>query len=468
MKKLYIIAFVLSFTNALYAQKLDRSKLPVAGPAPKIDYKDPSIFKLPNGITVLVVENHKLPKISATYSIDGGPKIEGEKAGVLRILGSMLNEGTESKSKLQFDEAVDQTGGQLNLNASGGSVSALTRYFDSTFMLMAEALRHPLFPESSFQKIKSQVITNLRSNAKNASDISGKVVSGLSYGTQHPLGEFATEQTINSLTVQDIKKAYLASITPSRGYLTFIGDISAAQAKSLAEKAFADWTGISLTLPKIDSVVGPGSTEINFVDVPNAVQSEITVTNLIELPLSSPDYYAVLLANQILGGGADAKLFRNLREKHGFTYGSYAKVGTGRFQSLFTATAAVRSQKVDSAIVEIISEINVMRNEKVTNEILQNAKNLYNGSFALGLESPGRTASLALSIMLNQLPKDFYKTYLQKINAVTIDDIQRVSRKYFLPEHSRIIIVGNAAAFSESIKRLGYPIKQFNTLAQPI
>lgn len=468
MKKIFIFAVAALFVQTATAQKLDRSKKPTPGPAPVITFADPVTYKLPNGITVLVVENHKLPKVSATLSIDAGPITEGTKAGMIQLLGGMLNEGTTAKTKVQFDEAVDQLGADVGVSASGGSASALTRYFDNAFMLMAEALRHPSFPAASFEKLKSQTITGIKSNERSAKAISSRVVNALAYGANHPNGEFQTIESTNGITMDDIKTAYKKYVTPSRAYLTFVGDIKPAQAKALAIKAFGDWKGTTLTIPTLAKVSNPAKTEINVVDVPSAVQSEITVTNLVDLPLSSPDYHAVLLANQILGGGADSKLFRNLREKHGFTYGAYSSTGAGRWQSKFSASAAVRNEKVDSAVVEMLREINSMRTEKVSAQELQDTKNLYNGSFALGLENPARMASFASSILINNLPKDFYRTYLQKINAVTADDILRVSKKYFNYEDTRVVIVGKEETFVPALKKLGYSVKAFDPYAKPV
>jgi len=468
MKKLFFIAAVALCTQSISAQTIDRTHQPKPGPAPVITIGDPVIYKLANGITVLVVENHKLPKVSASYSIDAGPITEGSKAGVLSLMGSMLNEGTTTKTKAQFDEAVDQLGADVGASARGGSASALTRYFPQAFALMAEAIRKPSFPESSFEKLKSQTLTSLKSNEKSAKAISSRVVNALTYGINHPSGEFTTEASINSITLNDVKAIYQKYITPSRGYLTFVGDIKPADAKALAEKAFGDWKGTALTLPTLAKVNNPAKTEVDIVNVSNAVQSEITVVNLIDLPMSNPDYFAVLLANQILGGGSDGRLFLNLREKHGFTYGAYSSAGAGRFQSTFSATAAVRNEKVDSAVVEFLSEINKIRTEKVTAEELQNAKNLYNGSFALGLENPARTASFASSILINGLPKDFYRTYLQKINAVTTDDILRVTKKYFNHDNTRVVVVGNTNAFAAGLKKSGFNVLPFDNYASPV
>lgn len=468
MKKLFIIAAVSLLAQGISAQTIDRSHKPKPGPAPVITVGDPVIYKLANGITVLVVENHKLPKVSASYSIDAGPVTEGAKAGVVSLMGSMLNEGTTTKTKAQFDEAVDQLGADVSAGAYGGSASALTRYFPQAFALMAESIRKPAFPAESFEKLKSQTITGLKSNEKSAKAISARVVNALAYGKNHPYGEFETEASITGITLDDVKTAYKKYITPSRGYLTFVGDIKPEAAKALAEKAFGDWKGTALTLPVLTKVANPAKTEVDIINVSNAVQSEITVVNLIDLPMNSPDYFPILLANQILGGGSESRLFDNLREKHGFTYGAYSSTGSGRFQSKFSASAAVRNEKVDSAVVEFLREINTIRTTKVTADELQNAKNLFNGSFALGLENPARTAGFASNILINNLPKDFYRTYLQKINAVTTDDILRVTKKYFNHDNTRIVIVGKTDAFAAGLTKAGFKTQVYDNYANAV
>ena len=469
MKKNLILAFGFLCCMAAMAQtKIDRSKRPKSGPAPVIAIGDPTIYKLPNGITILVVENHKLPKVSALYSIDAGPVTEGSKVGLMSIMGQMLGEGTSDKSKATFDEAVDQMGADVSLFSAGGSVSALTRYFDNAFALMAEAIRKPAFPQESFDKIKSQVLTGLKAQEKSAKAISENVVGALSYGLDHPFGEFETETTINAITLDDIKKAYAKYLTPSRGYLTFVGDIKPEQAKALAEKAFGDWKGAALVLPQLKTVTNPVKTEIDLVDVPNAVQSEITVTNLVNLPMNNPDYFPVLIANQILGGGGDARLYKNLREKHGFTYGCYSSISAGRFQTTFSAQTSVRNEKTDSSIVEILKEINRIRTQKITAEELKNTKALYNGIFALRLEDPARTAAFASNILINSLPKDFYRTYLQKVNAVTIEEVQRVAQKYFSYNNARIVVVGKAETIEPGLANLGYGLKKYDRYAKAV
>ncbi|MBC7868119.1 MAG: insulinase family protein, partial [Gloeobacteraceae cyanobacterium ES-bin-316] len=427
MNKILFLTCGLLLSVCLQAQVIDRSKPPQASPPAPLSFPDPAMFTLPNGITVMVVENHKLPKVTASLSIDMGPVTEGKKAGVMSLMGQMLSEGTTKTSKAKFDESIDLIGAEVSLYAGGGATSALTRYFEKAFLLMAEGLRYPAFPAASFEKLKTQAITGLKSGEKSAAAISGRVVGALSYGKTTAMGEFETEETIKGLTLDDVKQYYRNYITPSRAYLTFVGDITPGAAKSIAIKAFGDWKGKKLELPVIKNAENVKTTEIDFVDLPTAVQSEIRVTNLINNPMSNPDYHALLLANQVLGGGPEGKLFMNLREKRGFTYGSYSNVGSGRFQSQFTTSAQVRTEKSDSAIAEMFIEMENMRSGNITAEELELAKAKINGSFALGMEDPARAATYATNILINNLPKDFYRTYLQKVNRVTVADVKRVS-----------------------------------------
>ncbi|MEO8771807.1 MAG: insulinase family protein [Ferruginibacter sp.] len=467
-KILYTFLFT-AVTFAASAQvTVDRSKQPKAGPAPVIEFKNPEIFTLPNGMTILVVENHKLPRVSATLNIDMGPVKEGEKSGIMQLMGQMMGEGTKSMPKAKFDESIDLLGADVNLNSTGGYTGALTRYFSQAFMLMADALKNPAFPQESFEKLQKQTITGLKSGEKSASTISGRVVNALGYGKHTAMGEFVTEESVKALTLNDVKQAYKDHITPSRSYLTFIGDITPGKAKELATNAFGSWTGKKLPVPEFANVDNVPATEIDFIDVPTAVQGELSVTNLINNPMSGKDYHALLIANQILGGGAEAKLFMNLREKHGFTYGSYANTGNGRFQAMFKTSAQVRSEKADSAVVEMLSEIDNMRNGKITEEELASAKAKYNGSFALKMEDPANTATYASNILINGLEKDFYRTFLQKINALTIADVQRVAKKYYTRDNARIVIVGNGAKILPNLSRLGFPIKLYDKYAEPI
>lgn len=448
--------------------KIDRSKQPASGPAPEIKIADPEKFTLPNGLTVLVVENHKLPKVSASLITNRGPITEGDKVGALSLMGSMLNEGTKTLTKAQFDEKVDLMGASVSLNSGGGYVSALDRYFEPSITLMADALLNPAFTQESFDKIKSQQITGIKASEKDAKSISSRVVNALAYGKNSANGEFQTIETTEALSLNDIKDAYKKYLSPSNSILTFVGDITLEQAKALATKAFGNWMGNKMALAKNTPVPNPSKTEIDLVDVPSAVQSEISLISLISNPYDNPDYHALVLANQILGGGAESKLYMNLREKHGFTYGSYSSVGSGLYQTMFKASASVRNDKVDSAVAEMVNEINNMRAGKITDEELSIAKAVYNGSFARQMENPQTPASYATTILINKLPNDYYRTYLQKINAVTASDIKNVAEKYFNNSDARIVVVGKASVVKPGLEKLGYPVEMYDNYASAV
>jgi zinc protease len=469
MKKYIMMAaaaLLMQYANAQIT--IDRTKQPQPGPAPVLTIKDPVTFKLANGITVLVVEDHRLPKVTANYAIDQGSITEGSKAGAVSLMGNMLSEGTKTMPKAVFDVEVEKMGAIVTLNSAGGNTSALTRYFKSAFKLMGDALKDPAFTQESFDKLKSQELTGLKSEAKSAKAIATRVNNALVYGKTHPDGEFETEESIEKLTLQDIKDAYAKYITPSRGYLTIVGDITPADAKTLATDVLGSWKGSPLALENLPVVSNPDKTRIDVVDVPSAVQSEISVINLVSIKKNDPDYFPLIIANYILGGGAESRLFMNLREKHGFTYGAYSRVTPGRFQTTFSASASVRTPKTDSAVMEILSEIKRIRTEKVSDEDLKNAKALYNGYFALGLEDPARMATYANNILLEDLPADFYRTYLQKINAVTVDDVLRVAQKYFNYDNTRIVVVGNTSKMLDDLKKSSYPVNLYDMFANPV
>jgi predicted Zn-dependent peptidase len=469
MNKICSFLLVSIFAIQAAAQPIDRSRPPVPGPAPVLNVLEADSFTLANGIKVLVVENHKAPKVQVSYTIDRTPFPEGKKAGLFEILGAMLKEGTVKKSKSEFDEETDLIGATVTIDANGGHTSALTKYFENAVELFAEALMYPSFQLEALEKNRAQLIQLLKANEKNTSAISGRVVNALNFGIAHPYGEFATEATYANITLEDVKNAYKKYFTPDRGYLVFVGDINAERARQLAQKYFGGWKGSKLTRLSPTVPATRKKSEINVVDVPNAVQTEITITHPISYRKNSPDYFALLVANEILGGGAQSRLFKNLREAHGFTYGAYSSVQHDRFGcGSFSATASVRNEVADSAVQELIRELQNIRQGKISAEDLKDVKNSLSGKFALSLEDPARVGQFALDIAIEKLPPDFYRNYLKRINAVTVEDIQNAARKYFQVDKARIIMTGKADDFRSSLARLGITVIDFDKYAKPV
>lgn len=458
------------FISISASAQIDRSKQPKPGPAPAITLEVPGEFELKNGLKVLIVENHKLPRVSYSLTIDNQPITEGDKAGVASLLGTMLGNGTTSIAKDVFNEEIDFLGARLSFSSDGAFASGLSKYSDRILELMADAAMNPLFSQEEFEKEKERILEGLKSNAKSVDAVASRVGGALSYGKKHPYGEFVTEETINNINLDNVRAFYQKYFNPNNAYLVIVGDVDFKTVEKQVKKYFKKWDkGIDFSTNLIEPNPNVASTQINFVDMPNAVQSNISLTNNVKLEMNDPDYHAVLIANKILGGGFNSYLNMNLREANGWTYGARSGIGTSRYgASRFTAGAAVRNMVTDSAVVETLKEIKKIKTEPVTAEALANAKAKYVGDFVLALESPQTIARYALSIKLNKLPSDFYKTYLSKINAVTVEDVQRVANKYFKPENARIIIVGKGSEVISGLEATGIPIKYFDKFANPV
>ena len=466
--KFYTILAFLFVTVSITAQ-IDRSQQPKPGPAPKISLEKPTEYELKNGLKILIVENHKLPRVSYNLTIDRDPIIEGDKAGVTSLLGSMLGNGTTNISKDDFNEEVDFLGARLNFGFSGGFASSLTKYSDRILQLLADAAMNPLLTSEEFGKEKDKLLEGLKSQAKSVDAVAGRVGGALSYGAEHPYGEFVTEETVNSVSFDDIQSYFTKYFGPNDAYLVVIGDVNTKEVYKRIKKYFGKWkkaSDISSFVPEANQNVE--ALEINFVDMPNAVQSNISITSNVKLKMSDPDYHAVLIANKIFGGGFNSYLNMNLREANGWTYGARSSVGTDKYISRFSAGAAVRNAVTDSAIVETIKEIKRFQSEPVEASALANAKAKYVGDFVLALERPSTIAQYAISTKINELPEDFYATYLEKINAVSIEDVQRVANKYFTADNARFIVVGKGSEVVANLEKLGIPINYFDKYANPV
>ena len=466
--KLYVLIAVFFMSLGVNAQ-IDRSQQPKAGPAPKISLEKPEEFELKNGLKILVVENHKLPRVSFNIAFDRDPVLEGEKAGVTALLGAMLANGTTTISKDDFNEEIDFLGARLNFGFGGGSAGSITKYSNRMLELLADAAMNPLLTEEEFQKEKEKLIEGIKSDAKSVDAIAGRVGGALAYGTQHPYGEFITEESVEAVTLEDVKTYFETYFTPNNTYLVIIGDVNTKSIVKLVKKYFKNWEkAASTTTAIVEPNANPESLEIDFIDMPNAVQSNISLTSNVKLKMSDPDYHAVLIANKILGGGFNSYLNMNLREEHGYTYGARSSVGTDKYISRFRAGAAVRNAVTDSAVVETIKEIKRFQTEPVEAEALANAKAKYVGDFVLALERPSTIAQYAINTKINELPEDFYATYLEKINAVSIEDVNRVANLYFTADNARIVVVGKGSEVITNLEKTGIPINYFDTFANPV
>ena len=461
MKKIIISILLLIISTSVFSQ-IDRSKPPKSGPAPVINLGKPSTFTLKNGLKVIVVENKKLPRAYASLDVDNYPDFEGDIKGVSSLVSALMGNGTKNQSKDDFNEEVDYMGASLSLSAGGGYASSLKKYFPRIMEMMSDGLLNPLFTQEEFLKERNILIDGIKSSQKSVPDIASQVGDKLFYGANHPYGEFATIQTVENITLEDVQNYYSTYAKPNNAYLTIVGDVDYKEIKKLVTSLFKGWKKGKLPEYEMPTVNDVSKNEINFVDMSNAVQSEITVGNIINISMANPDYFALRLANQILGGSG-GRLYENLREDKGFTYGAYSGVTTSRYVGNFYASTSVRNEVTDSSVVEIINEINRIISDNVSESKLASVKEKFVGNFIMSTERPSTIATFALNIDKYNLPSNFYETYLDNFQKVTVEDIKRVTNKYFKNNNLRIVIVGKGKDVIPSLEKSLYEIKYYDT-----
>jgi predicted Zn-dependent peptidase len=431
---------------------VDRSKKPQPGPAPVMKIGEYQSFELANGLKVFVVENHKIPRLSYSLVLDYDPIFEGEMAGYSDFGGQLMRTGTTTRTKDQIDEAVDMIGASLNTSSGGMSAGCLTRHNEELLTVMSDVLLNANFKTEELEKIRKQTLSGLAADKNDPSAISQRVSSVIVYGNTHPYGENLSEESVNKITLEKCTEFYKTYFKPNIAYLAIVGDITVDQAKPLVEKYFGSWQRGDVPTAKYPTPKAPAKAVVAMVDRPNAVQSTISVTYPVDLKPGSPDDLKVKLTNTILGGGT-FRLFNNLREKHGWTYGAYSSIQSDKLIGKFNASAEVRNPVTDSSFTEILAEMSRMRTETVPEDELNMVRNYMMGNFGRSLESPSTVASFAINTARYNLPKDYYSTYLARLAALTPADVQLTAQKYIRPDNSYLLVVGKAEELAPKLKK---------------
>jgi len=447
------LAFFMLLTVAAIGQEDFRQTAPEPGPAPKIELGTYETFKLDNGLRVIVVENHKLPRVSFQLLVDRPPVVEEEFAGTDNMMGELLRNGTTNRTKAEIDEAVDFIGATLSTSSNGMFATSLTKHTDDLLEIVSDVLMHPTFPEEEFEKAKKQTLSGLAQAKEDPNAIAANVSQVLRFGKNHPYGELTTEETVENITTDRIQAFYKTYFKPNISYLAIVGDIEPAKAKTLAEKYFGEWERGDVLIESFPDAKRPDMRQVGFVDKTGAVQSVVRLTYPIELKPGSKDAIAASLMNTLLGGGGyfGSRMNQNLRETNAYTYGATSSLDSDPYDGFFSVSTSVRNEVTDSAITQILYELNRIRDEEVPEDELQQVKSVLTGSFARSLENPQTIARFALNIARYDLPDDYYATYLQKMNALTVDDIQRVAKTFILPDRAHILVVGNKDEVAEKL-----------------
>lgn len=465
MKKTTLLLFILFLTGIMQAQTRTQPK---AGVSPIVNIKKPQTFVLPNGLKVMVVEDHKLPRVTFNLATDNAPYAEGNKKGVNELCSAMIGKGSKNIDKDAFNEEIDFLGANISFSAQGAFASSLSKYAGRILELMADGSLHPDFSPIEFEKEKEKLLEGLKSQEKSVPFIAEIVGNALAFGTNHPSGEFTTEASLKNTTLDDVITNYQTYFVPENAYLVIVGDIKYKAIKPVVEKLFGSWPKRSAPKTTYIDPENVPFTQINFIDVPYAVQSDISLVNTLNLKMNDPDFFAAVLATNILGGDFNSYLNMNLREQHGWTYGASSTIGSGKYVTKIRSTSAVNSMATDSAVVEFIKEIKKIRTIKVSDQLLQDVKAGFIGRFVMRAEKPETIARHALNIETDDLPLDFYENYIKIINAVTPEDILRAANKYFLIENTRIVIVGKGSEVIPGLENLKIPMFYFDKYGNPI
>ena len=452
MRPFRLLLGITLFSNLVTLAQVDRSLQPKSAPAPEINFGIPKEFLFENGVTLLVVENHKLPKVSVSLRIDNPLHLEKDKAGVQSLLGVMLGKGSINMIKDDFEEEIDFMGASLSFSSSSASAGSLRRYFPRVYEMMADAALKPNFLSEEFEKEKNKILESIKASEKDVKTVARRVENLLSYGKNHPYGEYATEASVKKINLSDIEELYLKQFNPQNTYIIIVGDIDFKIAKNLTQRYFGDWKRGKITKSIFETPKNVDQTAISFVEMPNAVQSEISILSTASIDKNHPEYYPLLIANEILGGGAEARLFLNLREDKGYTYGSYSRYSFNhKTHSRFRAYASVRNAVTDSSVVELLYEIDKMSRDFVSNDELSLVKKKYAGSLIRSMEQTSNIANFAYNIKTQKLSENFYNDLLKNIEKVTKEDIRRISKKYLNPNNLSIIVTGKG---SDVLKKL--------------
>jgi zinc protease len=427
-------------------------------------------FELENGLRVVLVPSAKQPVLSMQLSVLGGTLYDpAGKSGLADMVASLLTKGAGTRSADQIAEAIERVGGSLGASAGPDflniSASVLLDDRELAFELMADALLRPNFPTEEVELLRTQTLSALALARSQPEAIAGRIFAKALYG-DHPYGRRADEESIKSITRADLVAFHAMRARPAQGLLVLAGAIDSLEAHRLVTRHFSAWSGRGASPPPARPAPQRMRSEIILVHRPGSVQSNILVGNTTWLPTDTRGH-ALDLANQILGGASDARLFTILREEKGWTYGAYSDVAKVRGVGSFTASAEVRTEVTDSALVELLAQVRRMGAEPVRIDEFTRQQQTLTGRFPLQVETAQQVAGQVATARLLGLPNDYVQTYRQRLSALTPEDVQRAARAGMRAEAALIVVVGDGAALRERLERIA-PVTMVDVDGQPI
>ena len=455
--------------KAIPLSKVERkNKAPVSSEVLRVKLPKATEIKLGNGLSVLVLEDHRLPTVTAHMVLEGAGALSDppDLPGLANVAAAMLKEGTTTRSSKQIAEDIERLGASIGASAPWGSnatnfnASGLSDNIRQWLPLAADILLNPTYPESELNKLKQRMKVQLQQQRSTPFFLIQERFNRAIYGDHPAAVASTTPEAIDKITPELLAKWHRERYLPQNAILGIAGDIRAADIAAL----FAGMPNWQATDRKVEL---PASTKpatgrrIYLVDRPNSVQADVEIGN-IAVDRLDPDYIPMVVMNRIVGGGASARLFMNLREEHGYTYGAYSHLTARRYAGPWAAEGSMRTDATAGAMTEFMNEINRIRDQKVPESELEEDKRSIVASFALSLEDPDQLLEYALTQKIYGLPADYWDTYPAKIMTITAEQVQRVARKYVVPDNLQIVAVGDGAKLKPVLEKYG-PVETYDT-----
>lgn len=450
-----------------------KGKAPVNKEILKVNLPKAQEATLSNGLRVILLENHRVPTFTMQMVIlSGGLSDPADHHGLASFTATLLREGTATRTSKDISEQMDTLGATLQANSGISSfttnitTSGLVENLDPTLDIFADVIRNPKFPQEEAEKYKARLLQQLQFQRSIPQFLAAERFQRAIYG-DHPAGMIvAPMESIKRTASADLARFHATHYRPNNAMLAIVGDVSLKEIMPKLEKAFGDWQKGDVPQTKIPAAPEMGAMRIQLIDRPGSVQTVLQLGNL-GIERTNEDYFAVLVMNQILGGGPAARLFLNLREKNGYTYGAYSNFGGSKFRGTVTSSSEVRTDVTEGAMKEFMYELKRIREEKVSPTELENAKRAIVGSFALSLEQPNALLQNIVTQKLYDLPGNYWDTYPQIVSKITAEDVQRAAQRYVSLSNLQIVAVGDAAKAREVLAKYG-TVEVYDAEGQPV
>jgi len=436
-----------------------RKSAPAPGPASELTLPVPLAFKLSNGLSVYLIEQHSLPIASANVIIlSGSERNPADRPGLASFAAEMLDEGTQKRSALQIAIDADQLGASLytgsSMDLSYVTLRSLRKNVDGAFELMSDVLLNPAFPEEEIERIRHDRLTDILQQKDNPGIMAAKIFSNIIYGRNHPYGytELGTEESNKALTREDLYQFWKSGYVPGNSALVLAGDITEAEARALAENHLGKWKGVPSDSHPL-SAPQNSPRKIVMVEKVDSPQSAIRIGH-VGVARSNADYVPIEVMNTELGGLFSSRINLNLREKHGYTYGAASVFVYRRGVGPFFVVTSVHAEFTAASVTEIFQEIERMRAEEITPEELATAKDSISRSLPGLFETTPQAASSIGQLFAYDLPLDYYRTLPKNIEDVTATDVQHMAQKYLKPDEMMVVVVGDFKKIKSQLENL--------------